>query len=244
MISSLMNYKSIAVLPFLNISPDPDEEYFSDGITEEIIITLSRIRNLKVTARTSSFAFKNKSMDIREIGKALGVFTVLEGSIRKAGNNVGISVQLIRTDNGFQIWSAKFDRQLKDIFELQEEISLLVADKIRENFGHIELQASLKDESSGSIDAYDYYLKGRYEQLKWTNDALKRAIELYKKSIDLDPGISRAYYGIVYCYIYMVFWSSEGKDKEGVYAYLEKAAAVNHQTADYYLAKASADIMI
>src|SRR6056297_14796 len=239
-----MNNKSIAILPFVNMSPDPDDEYFSDGITEEIILALSRIRNLKVTARTSSFAFKNRNMDVRHIGKELGVFTVLEGSIRRAGKNVRISVQLARTDNGFQIWSAKFDRQLKDIFQLQEEISLLVGDKIRENFGHIELQASLDDGNSGNIDAYDYYLKGRHEQLKWTNDALKRAIELYKKSIDLDPGISRAYYGIVYCYIYMVFWSSEEKDKEGVYAYLEKAAAVNHQTADYYLAKASADIMI
>jgi TolB-like protein/AraC-like DNA-binding protein len=239
-----MNNKSIAILPFLNMSPNPDDQYFSDGITEEIIIALSRIRNLKVTARTSSFAFKNRSMDVRHIGKELGVFTVLEGSIRRAGKNVRISVQLVRTDNGFHIWSAKFDRQLKDIFQLQEEISLLVADKIRENFGHIELQASLQDENSGSVDAYDYYLKGRHEQLKWTNDALKRAIELYKKSIELDPGNSRAYYGIVYCYIYMVFWSSEEKDKKVVYAYLEKAATVNNQTENYYLAKASADIMI
>src|SRR6056297_2307800 len=117
-----MNNKSIAILPFVNMSPDPDDEYFSDGITEEIILALSRIRNLKVTARTSSFAFKNRNIDVRHIGKELGVFTVLEGSIRRAGKNVRISVQLARTDNGFQIWSAKFDRQLKDIFELQEEI--------------------------------------------------------------------------------------------------------------------------
>ncbi|SMO65368.1 helix-turn-helix domain-containing protein [Gracilimonas mengyeensis] len=239
-----MNSKSIAVLRFLNLSPEPDDEYFSDGITEEIILSLSKIEGLKVTARTSSFAFKNQGVDIRDIGKALGVSTVLEGSIRRAGQKVRISVQLVRTDNGFQIWSDKFDRKLEDIFDLQEEISLLVADKIRENFGHIELQSSLHDEPMSSIDAYDYYLKGRYEQLKWNNDALHRAIKLYKKAIQLDPENSRAYYGIVQCYIYLVFWSSEEKDVDGVYEYLYKAAAVNDQTSEYFLAKASAEIMI
>lgn len=199
-----MNSKSIAILPFLNLSPNPDDEYFSDGITEEVILTLSKIDGLKVTARTSSFAFKNRSIDVRHIGNQLGVSTVLEGSIRRSGKKVRISVQLIRTDNGFQIWSGKFDRQLEDIFELHEEISLLVADKIRENFGHIELQISLNKEAVSNIDAYDYYLKGRYQQLKWTNDALHRAIKYYKKAIQLDPENSRAYYGIVQCYLYRV----------------------------------------
>ena len=239
-----MNNRSIAILPFLNMSPDPNNDYFSDGITEEIIIALSRIKNLKVTARTSSFAFKDKNVDVRHIGRELGVSTVLEGSIRRAGKKVRISVQLVLTENGFQIWSETFDRLLEDIFQLQEEISLLVADKIRENFGHIELQSSLQDVSTGNIDAYDYYLKGRHEQLKWTSDALKSAIELYKKSIALDPENSRAYYGIVYCYTYLVFWSSGEKDTEGVYNYLTQAIDVDDQSANYYLARASIDIMI
>jgi TolB-like protein/AraC-like DNA-binding protein len=239
-----MNSKSIAVLPFLNLSSDPENEYFSDGITEEIITTLSRIKNLKVTARTSSFAFKNKNMDVRHIGNELGVSTILEGSIRRSGEKVRIAVQLVRTDNGFQIWSDKFDRKLIDIFELQEEISLLVADKIRENFGHIELFSSLSEEAIGSVDAYDLYLKGRHEQLKWTNDALLRAIDYYRKATELDPNMSRAYYGIVLCYIYMVFWSSGEKDRAKVYENLELAASVNNQTTDYYLAKASAEIMV
>jgi TolB-like protein/AraC-like DNA-binding protein/cytochrome c-type biogenesis protein CcmH/NrfG len=239
-----MNSKSIAVLPFLNLSSDPENEYLSDGISEEIILALSKNKGLKVTARTSSFLFRDRKADVREIGDALGVASVVEGSVRRSGDKIRISVQLIRTDDGFRVWSAKFDRMLKDIFELQDEISLLIADKIRENFGHIELRSSYMDEQVHNVDAYDFYLKGRYEQLKWTRDALNRAIEYYKKSIDLDPGNSRAYYGIVLCYIYMVFWSSEEKDTEGVYRYLSKAAEINDQSAFYFLAKASAEIMI
>ena len=129
-----MNYKSIAILPFLNLSSDSENEYFSDGITEELINALTSIKGLKVTARTSSFAFKGKQMDVRHIGNELGVSTILEGSVRKSKNRVRISTQLVRTDDGFQIWSSRFDRELVDIFELQDEISREIAEKLRENF--------------------------------------------------------------------------------------------------------------
>ncbi|MCB0644482.1 MAG: hypothetical protein KDC44_22715, partial [Phaeodactylibacter sp.] len=135
--------KSIVVLPFENISSDPENEYFADGVTEEIINALSKVEGLKVTVRTSSFAYKNNLKDIRMIGKELGVSTALEGSIRKSGSRIRISTQLTRTDNGFQVWSESFDRNLTDIFELQDEISLLIADKIRENFGHFEIKEHL-----------------------------------------------------------------------------------------------------
>lgn len=239
-----MTSKSIAILPFINLSSDPENEYFSDGITEEIILALSKTKGLKVTARTSSFMFKGKNLDVRGIGKQLGVSTVLEGSIRKVGKSVRIAVNLVRTDDGFHIWSEKFDRQLEDIFELQDEISILVADKIRENFGHIELQSTYIEEEVHSVDAYDYYLKGRYEQLKWTTDALQRAIGFYKKSLELDPKNSRACYGIVLCYIYKGFWSSDEEDIAAVYKYMEKAVRLNSKMAEYYLAKASAEMMI
>lgn len=241
---SLMTSKSIAILPLINLSSDPENEYFSDGITEEIILALSKTQGLKVTARTSSFMFKGRNLDVRSIGKQLGVSTVLEGSIRKSGESVRIAVNLVRTDDGFHIWSEKFDRQLEDIFELQDEISVLVADKIRENFGHIELQSTFIEEEVHSVDAYDYYLKGRYEQLKWTTDALQRAIEFYKKSLELDPKNSRACYGIVLCYIYKGFWSSDEEDIAAVYKYMEKAVRLNSKMAEYYLAKASAEMMI
>lgn len=239
-----MTDKSIAVLPLINLSSDKDNEYFSDGITEEIILALSKTKGLKVISRTSSFMFKDRNSDVRAIGKQLGVATILEGSVRKSGMDVRISVRLVRADDGFQIWSMKFDRQLGDIFKLQDEISLMVADKIRENFGHIEFQPSLVSADSDNFDAYDYFLKGRYEQLKWTNDALARAIEHYQNAIKLDPGLFRAYYGIVLCYTYMLFWSSGKEARSEVYNYLEKAVEVNSDSLDYHLAKASTEMML
>ena len=239
-----MTDKSVAILPFANLSPDKDNEYFSDGITEEIILALSKTKGLKVIARTSSFMFKGKHLDVREIGEQLGVATILEGSVRKSGMDVRISVRLIRTSDGFQILTMKFDRRLEDIFKLQDEISLLVADKIRENFGHIEFQSSLVTADSSNIDAYDYYLKGRHEQLKWTNDALVRAIEFYQNAIQLDPQLFRAYYGIVLCYTYMLFWSSSEEARSEVYKYLEKAVEVNRDSVDYHISKASTEMMI
>ena len=139
-INSVIEFtKSIAVLPFVNMSADPDNEYFSDGITEEIINALTTIQGLKVIARTSSFAFKGKNIDVRTIGNQLGVTTVLEGSVRKVSNRVRITAQLISTDDGSHIWSKNFDREMKDIFGLKAEISLLIADQIRENFGYLEI---------------------------------------------------------------------------------------------------------
>ena len=130
------NKKSIVVLPFVNMSNEVENEYFSDGITEEIINALATIPNLKVIARTSAFSFKNQNIDVRKIAEKLGVSTVLEGSIRKAGNRVRITAQFINAEDGTHFWSKNYDRDLDDIFAIQDEISLLIADEIRENFGH------------------------------------------------------------------------------------------------------------
>ena len=160
-------HKSIAVLPFVNMSANPDNEYFSDGITEEIINALTTIQGLKVIARTSSFAFKGKNVDIRAIGNQLGVNTILEGSVRKVKSRVRITAQLINTKDGTHFWSKNFDRELTDIFALQDEISLLIADKIRENFGHMDIQDHLVPTKAVNIESYELYLKGRYFFFKW-----------------------------------------------------------------------------
>ena len=138
----IYDIKSIVVLPFVNMSADPENEYFSDGITEEIINALTQIQGLKVIARTSAFTFKNQQIDVRLIGKQLGVSTILEGSVRKAGKRVRITTQLINAEDGSHIWSRNFDRELSDIFVLQDEVSLLIADQIRENYGHLELPST------------------------------------------------------------------------------------------------------
>lgn len=241
-----MNQKSIAVLPFVNMSSDSGNEYFSDGMTEEIINALAGIQELKVTARTSSFAFKNRQVDVRHIGNQLGVSTVLEGSIRKIKDRVRISAQLIRTDDGFHIWSEKYDRNLVDIFELQDEISLAIAEKIRENFGHFEVQDHLVKEGTKNVNAYDAYLQGRFYELKWNHQATKRAIEHYKDSIRLDSQNPRPYFSIVQCYITLTFWNAINKQEGIRHAefYLSKGAEINKNLPEYHLACAAQKIML
>lgn len=236
-----MTQKSIAVLPFVNMSSDPENEYFSDGVSEEIINALTTIKELKVTARTSSFAFKNKQVDVRHIGNELGVITVLEGSIRKIKDRVRISAQLVRTDDGFHIWSEKYDRNLTDIFELQDEISLEIAEQIRENFGHFEVQDHLVVKQTHSVEAYDAYLQGRFYELKWNHKATKRALSHYKDSIRLDPNNPRPYYNIVQCYITLTFWNAIEKQKGIQHAefYLSKGAEIDNTLPEYHLACAA-----
>lgn len=199
--------KSIAVLPFVNMSSDPDNEYFSDGITEEIINALTTIKGLKVIARTSSFAYKNKNIDVRVIGDQLGVSTVLEGSVRKVKNRVRITAQLIKTDEGIHIWSKNYDRDLEDIFVVQEEISLLIAGLIRENFGHFEIQEHLLEQPTNNIDAYQLFLKGRSFQLKWTPESINKAISYYNQAIALDKNYAKAYYANLQCYGLLGMWN-------------------------------------
>ncbi|MRI01394.1 helix-turn-helix domain-containing protein [Kriegella sp. EG-1] len=193
------NSKSIAVLPFLNIGKE-ENEYFSDGITEEIINALTKIEGLKVTARTSSFFYKNKPLDARHIGNELGVETLLEGSARIIKERVRITAQLIRTDNGFHIWSENFDRDLSDIFELQDEISLLIADKIRENFGHFEIQDSLVSNPNISTEAYNDFLRANSLISQFNKSAFEKGIALLKTVINRYPKFALAYIHIHYAY--------------------------------------------
>lgn len=199
--------KSIVVLPFVNMSADPENEYFSDGITEEIINALTKISGLKVIARTSSFAFKGKNIDVREIAEQLGVSSVLEGSVRKVQNRVRITAQLINSEDGTHFWSKNFDRELEDIFELQDEISLLIANQIRENFGHFDIQEHLVNATTHNMTAYELYLKGRYHQLRWDADSIHEATKYYEAAVAEDPKFARAYYGLVQSYGLLAAWA-------------------------------------
>lgn len=198
-----ISYKSIAVLPFVNMSPDKDNEYFSDGITEELLNALSKVEGLKVTSRTSSFVFKNKHQDIREIGKQLNVTTVLEGSVRKAGNRVRITAQLINTSDGYHIWSETYDRNLEDIFEVQDEISKKIAMKMREKLARNQLHEPIVKSYTKNIYAYNEHLKGLHYWNKWVPDEIKKSIQHFEKAIQLDPDFPLPYAALSGCYAYL-----------------------------------------
>ena len=184
---------SIAVLPFVNMSSDKENEYFSDGITEEIINALTKINGLQVTARTSSFSFKGKNQDVRQIGKQLGVASVLEGSVRKAGSRVRITAQLINVKDGYHFWSENYDRQLEDIFAVQDEISRRIAEKLREHMGHFEIQDQLIAPPTHNIKAYQLYLKGKYYANKWTHEDFRKGIIILEEVIDQEPEFALPY---------------------------------------------------
>ncbi|QQS37547.1 MAG: guanylate cyclase [Ignavibacteriales bacterium] len=198
-----LNKPSVAVLPFINMSADPENEYFSDGITEEILNALTKVEGLLVTSRTSSFAFKGKNEDIRDIGKHLNVTTVIEGSVRKSGERVRVTAQLINTNDGYHEWSETYDRHVKDIFEVQDEISRTIANKLRQKLAYTDVSHPLVKAATKNIEAYNLMLKARYYWNKWTPMDVKKAISIYEEAIELDKSFSPAYSGIASCYIYL-----------------------------------------
>ncbi|MFI5219316.1 MAG: adenylate/guanylate cyclase domain-containing protein [Bacteroidia bacterium] len=195
--------KSVAVLPFVNMSADTENEYFSDGISEEILNALSHVEGLQVTARSSSFSFKGKNEDIRQIGTKLGVSAVLEGSVRRAGKKVRITAQLIDTADGYHIWSEVYDRDLEDIFEVQDEISLKIVNRLKENFSVGEKKESIIKPPTENIEAYNLYLKGRYYWNKWNPEDIRKAISTFEEVIHLDHGFAIAYCALSYCYSFL-----------------------------------------
>jgi serine/threonine protein kinase/Tfp pilus assembly protein PilF len=208
---------SIAVLPFLNLSSDKENEYFSDGLAEEIINALTKLENLRVTARTSAFVFRGAQQNIREIGEKLNVSSVLEGSVRKAGNRVRISVQLINVGDGNSLWSERYDREMTDVFEIQDEISGAITANLKVR---LESQSGTGSHSggmlaadpvkplvkryTGNLDAYNLYLKGRFELYKMTREGLDASKKLFEEAIRLDPKYALAYDGLAYS------WYQEG----------------------------------
>ncbi|GBD88971.1 transcriptional regulator HilA [bacterium BMS3Abin03] len=193
--------KSIAVLPFLNMSSDPDNEYFSDGITEEILNALVKVDGLQVTSRTSSFAFKNKNLDAREIGQQLSVSTLLEGSVRRAGNKIRIAAQLINAADGYHIWSEVYDRKLEDIFEVQDEISNRIANTLREKLTGDDRKKHLITATTDNLEVYNLYLKGMYNLNKWNPEGVRKGIELLEQAIKIEPGFAPAHSSISFGYV-------------------------------------------
>ena len=187
--------RSIAVLPFINLSSDPENEYFSDGITEEILNALVKVSDLKVASRTSSFAFKGHHGDVQEIAEKLKVATVLEGSVRKAGNRVRITSQLISAADGYHLWSETYDRQLEDIFAIQDDIAQSIVTALKATLA-VDEGEKLVTATTDSLEAYTLYLKGRFAFNKFTEEGLRRSLELYTEALEESPGYARAWAGI------------------------------------------------
>lgn len=202
---SIPGENSIVVLPFQDMSQEKDQDYFCDGITEEIINALTHIQSLKVIARTSAFAFKGKYEDIRKIGRELDVDTILEGSVRKAGNRLRITAQLIRVSDGSHLWSERYDREMKDVFEIQDEISLAIVDKLKIQLFEAEKAKILKSQTS-NLEAYSHYLRGRYHWNKRTKEGLEESIIHFKKAIEADPDYALAYTGLADAYCTLSDW--------------------------------------
>lgn len=200
--------RSIAVLPFVNMSSDPENEFFSDGITEEIINALTRVNGLQVTARTSSFAFKNHNEDIRTIASKLGVTHVLEGSVRRAGDRVRVTAQLISANDGYHLMSEVYDGTLDDIFALQDEMSQQIVERLAERLSPVRTSGERTDESpipapSRDTQAYQEYLRGSFEFARFTPPAARKAIEHYERSIQLDPEVGLPYSGLAGAYTFL-----------------------------------------
>jgi serine/threonine protein kinase/Flp pilus assembly protein TadD len=201
--------KSIAVLPFTNMSADPEGDFFADGIADEIITALSKVKALRVVSRTSSFTFKGKNEDIREIGRKLQVSTILEGSIRKAGKRLRLNAQLVSTTDSSQLWAERYDRELEDVFAIQDEIASSIVAALRVVLSEDEKKA-IENVPTTNIDAYEYYLRGRQFFHQHRRRAHEFARQLYERAIELDPGYALAHCGVADCcsFLYQYFDAS------------------------------------
>ena len=199
--------RALAVLPFADLSPQRDQEYLGDGIAEELMFALSRLREIRVASQTSIFAFKGKPHDIREIGKMLGVDAVVEGSVRKSDIRLRISAQMIDVSTGFRIWSNVYDRDLSDVFAIQQDIARSVVEALSETLLR-SARKELEHLSTSNISAHTAYLKGRFFWNRQTEDSLRLAIAEFERAISEDPTFARAYIGISDCYRLLEFWGA------------------------------------
>ena len=218
-------HTSIAVLPFTNLSGDASKDYFSDGMSEELLNLLARVPGLQVAARTSAFAFKGRNIDIREVGQELGVETVLEGSVRQSGDQVRITAQLIDTETGFHLWSETYDRRLQDIFAVQDEIAQAIVDKLKIQLAPKEQELAQRDMApTQDVEAYELYLQGRSIWKRRGEDNLKRAIEMYQSAIVRDPGFARAHAALASAYVVLPGYTQEADDEQKFIEMAEQSA--------------------
>jgi adenylate cyclase len=205
--------RSIAVLPFADLSAQHDQEYFSDGVAEEILNALTKVAGLHVPARTSCFAFRGTNVDAREIGKRLGVETLLEGSIRKAGNRLRIIVQLVDTQNGYHLWSERFDREIEDIFAVQDEIARSILDALGLSLTKREERRLLKP-STTNVEAYEFYLRGRKLFHTWNRQNMEFARQMFARAVAIDPDFALAWAGLANTYVDLYRWGCDSRDLE------------------------------
>lgn len=235
----------LAVLPFVNMSADPENEYFSDGITEELLNALTRVEGLQVTSRTSAFAYKGKNDDIRDIGIKLNVDKILEGSVRKSGSRVRVTAQLINAADGYHIWSENYDRNLTDIFELQDEISGIIANKLRENLLPKEQAKPLVKAPVQNIEAYTCYLKGLHYRNKLTPADDRKCIHCLEQAVELEPHYAQAWAlaALAYGHLGSMGQMLPATAFEIAHRYSDKALELDPSLADGYIAKGSAYLL-
>jgi serine/threonine-protein kinase len=216
-----MTTRTIAVLPFVNASPDPDNEYLSDGITDELINALAKVEGLRVASRTSVFALKGKAQDVRAIGALLEASEVLEGTLRRSGDNLRITAQLTSTEDGRLVWSERYDRKLDDVFAIQDDISRTIVAKLRST-SFADVVTPLSDRHTESVEAYGLYLRGRFAWNKRTFDGVDEGIEYFKAAIAADPSYALAYTGLADSYALGIDYRNvpvqEGFEKAKFYA--------------------------
>jgi serine/threonine protein kinase/Tfp pilus assembly protein PilF len=217
--------RSIAVLPFTNMSADEEQEYFCEGIAEDIINDLTQVDGLRVAARTSTFALKDQRGDVRTIGRKLAVETLLDGSVRKAGNRLRITARLVNVADGYHVWSERYDRDLKDVFEIQDEIAKSIVEALKIKLTEREKRA-LKKAATKDVKAYDFYLRGRKFFHQVQRKGYDYALEMYQRAIERDPDYALAYAGIADCYSYLY----TDFDKNAVN--LEKAMAASQKALE------------
>ncbi|HWE51020.1 MAG TPA: protein kinase [Bryobacteraceae bacterium] len=198
---------SVVVLPFANLSSDPENEYFSDGITEDLITDLAQIDGIKVMSRTSAFQFKGKTADVRKIGQELRVNSILEGSVRKAGDRLRITAQLVNVSDGLQVWSQRFDRRMEDIFAIQDEIVHSIVSALRARLSGGAQETVAVRRHPVNVEAYNLYLKGRHYYKRQTPDGLAKAVELFEQAIAEDPNFAPPWAGLADYYAAVGFWS-------------------------------------
>ncbi|MGE5732134.1 MAG: protein kinase domain-containing protein [Gemmatimonas sp.] len=230
---------TIAVLPFANMSGDPDNEYFSDGITDDIISALTQVHGLRVAARASAFSYKGRNEDLATIGRTLGVATVLQGSVRRAGNKVRVTAQLMNARDGFQLWSERFDRDLDDIFAIQDEIARSIVERLQLTLG-LKESRSLVARPTDDLQAYELYLRGREAVQQRTPPSMRRGLEFFEQAIARDPAFARAQLGVAEAYIglgvYQAIPAAEAREKAEVA--IAKAVALKPDLAAIPLLRA------
>ncbi|SRR5579863_5301322 len=229
--------RSIAVLPFADMSAQRDQEFFTDGIAEEIINALTKVQALHVVSRSSAFAFKGKNQDIRQVGEQLNVGTVLEGSVRKAGNRLRITAQLINVADGYHLWSERYDRELEDVFAVQDEIAENIVRALRVVLSENEKRA-IEQPRAGDVEAYEYYLRGRQFFHQFREKGLQYARRMFARAIEIDPAYARAYAGIADCSSMLFhYWDASEANLEQADSASRKALELAPELAEAHAAR-------